>query len=378
VRRRCLSRADRARPVFVAAALLALVSSGCGSTGPTTASPNDGRTASVAEPGKGDSAPKPAGAPPPSPTTSPDGATENCESAALALENELVRVVEEVAPSVVLIQTDQGLGSGVVFDDQGNIVTNYHVVGSATSFRVVLADGKAYDGTLVGAFPADDLAVIHIDGGRAVPARFGDSSELEVGDIVLAIGNPLGLQSSVTEGIVSAVARTVTEENGVTLPNVIQTSAAINPGNSGGALVSLAGEVVGVPTLAAVDPQLGGGAAPGIGFAIPSNLVTDIAAQLVEHGKVVDSHRAYLGIRVAATTAGGVLVASVEPGGPADQAGIAQGDVIVAIDGQPTPTPVELSAVLATLAPEQITRVDIVHPDGTQASVEVTLGEYPG
>jgi putative serine protease PepD len=136
------------------------------------------------------------------------------------------------------------------------------VVDNADAFQVTLANGRQYRARLVGSFPADDLAVLHIDAGGLQPAAFADSSRLQVGDVALAIGNPLGLQSSVTEGIVSALGRTVNEDNGVALPNVIQTSAAINPGNSGGALVDLQGQVIGIPTLAATDPQLGGSAAP--------------------------------------------------------------------------------------------------------------------
>jgi S1-C subfamily serine protease len=128
--------------------------------------------------------------------------------------------------------------------------------------------------TPVGSFAADDVAVLHITATGLTPASFA-----------LAIGNPLGLQSSVTEGIVSALGRTVNEDNGVALPNVVQTSAAINPGNSGGALVNLQGQIIGIPTLAATDPQLGGGAAPGIGFAIPSNIVRNIATQLITRGR---------------------------------------------------------------------------------------------
>ena len=215
------------------------------------------------------------------------------------LEATFVDVVNRVAPEVVQIQTDRGLGSGVVFDDQGDIVTNAHVVASAQRFRVTAARGKRFSATLVGASAADDLAVIRAENANLTAASFGRSADLKVGDIVLAIGNPLGLRSSVTEGIVSALGRTVSEPGGATLPNVIQTSAPINPGNSGGALVGLDGKVVGIPTLAATDPQLGGGAAPGIGFAIPSDTVRDIASQLIEHGKVVHSHRAYLGVRLA-------------------------------------------------------------------------------
>jgi S1-C subfamily serine protease len=136
---------------------------------------------------------------------------------------------------VVLIQTGQGLGSGIVFDAKGDVVTNNHVVEGGGGFQVTLANGRQYRAQLVGTFAADDLAVLHIDAGGLQAAAFADSSNLEVGDVTLAIGNPLGLQSSVTEGIVSALGRTVNEDNGVALPNVIQTSAAINPGNSGGA-----------------------------------------------------------------------------------------------------------------------------------------------
>jgi putative serine protease PepD len=160
---------------------------------------------------------------------------------AAALQEQFVQVVKQVGPSVVLIQTSEGLGSGVVFDAKGDVVTNNHVVEKADGFQVTLANGRRYPAQLVGTFPADDLAVLRIDAGGLHPAAIADSSRLQVGDVALAIGNPLGLQSSVTEGIVSALGRTVNEDNGVALPNVIQTSAAINPGNSGGALVDLQG-----------------------------------------------------------------------------------------------------------------------------------------
>ena len=138
----------------------------------------------------------------------------------------------------------------------------------------------------MGTYPAGDLAVVHVTGANLQPATFGDSAKLAVGDIVLAMGSPLGLQSSVTQGIVSALGRDVPESKTVTLSNVIQTSAEINPGNSGGALVDLTGSVVGIPTLTALDPQLGDTAAPGIGFAIPSNVAIDVAGQLIATGHV--------------------------------------------------------------------------------------------
>jgi S1-C subfamily serine protease len=196
--------------------------------------------------------------------------------------------------------------------------------------------------------------------------------------VALAIGNPLGLQSSVTEGIVSALGRTVNEDNGVALPDVIQTSAAINPGNSGGALVDLQGQVIGIPTLAATDPQLGGSAAPGIGFAIPSNTVRDIATQLISQGKVANSHRAWLGVEVAATTSDGLLVAKVQADGPAAKAGIRAGDLITAVDGTATPDPATLADVLAGLQPGQAVTVAVGHPGGARRTVRVTLGQFPG
>jgi S1-C subfamily serine protease len=293
------------------------------------------------------------------------------------LQAEFEAIVDRVGPSVVLIQTSNGLGSGVVYDTKGNIVTNAHVVGDETEFMVSASDGRQMAATLVGSFPVDDLAVIQAEHTDLPPATFGDSSQLEVGTVVLAIGNPLGLQSSVTEGIISATGRTVVEPGGAALPNTLQTSAAINPGNSGGALVDLTGAVVGIPTLAARDPGLGG-AAPGIGFAIPSNTAKEIARQFVENGKVVSSHRAYLGVQSAKVRGvPGVLVYSVEEGGPAAHAGIKPGELIVEIDGKPTPDPATLAAILAELQPGQTVNVALLNPDGSTRELSVILGELP-
>ena len=202
-----------------------------------------------------------------------------------SLQRSFVSVVKAVSPTVVQIRTPQALGSGIVFDDRGDVVTNAHVVDGATQFIVTLASGASHPATLVGADNGNDIAVIRITGARPRPATFGNSSALQVGDIALAIGNPLGLRSSVTQGIVSAVGRSVEEGNGgAVLSSVIQTSAAINPGNSGGALVDLSGQVIGIPTLGAVDPEMGA-EAPGIGFAIDSNTVRRIAGTLIRsHG----------------------------------------------------------------------------------------------
>ncbi len=311
------------------------------------------------------------------------------------LEQAYVSVVQRVLPSVAQITTDRALGSGIVFDTQGNIVTNAHVVGQATKFQVTLADSsQAIPATLVGSYPPDDLAVIKLDQPPPSlhPAHFGDSARLQVGDIVMAMGNPLGLTGSVTEGIISATGRTVTEPAegsapGATLPEAIQTSASINPGNSGGALVNLAGDVIGVPTLAALEPSANGGGAapaPGIGFAIPSNIVTDIAGQLIAHnGHVVNSHRAQLGVRVATVVDPtgqpvGMGVVSVVPGGPAAAAGIQTSEVITAVNNTPVHRASELAEVLAKLDPGQTVPITLTTPQGGTRTVMVTLGQLPG
>ena len=324
--------------------------------------------------------------------TTPAAAATTPAAAAggVPLQQDYVNTIRRVLPSVVEIKTASGLGSGVVYDTAGHIVTNAHVVGTATSFQVVLAGSASpLPARLTGSYPPDDLAVIQVTGAaHLVPARFADSSKLQVGDIVLAMGNPLGLASSVTDGIISAVGRTVSEPQeagspGATLPDVIQTSAAINPGNSGGALADLADQVVGIPTLAATDQQLGGGAAPGIGFAIPSNIVTDIAGQIIKTGHVTNSHRAALGVRVQTVTGpdgqpAGAGIATVTPGGPAAKAGLQPGDVITAVNGTATPDTETLAAVLAGLQPGQQASLSVTKADGSTATVKVTLGQLPG
>lgn len=303
------------------------------------------------------------------------------------LERAYQRVIKDVLPSVVQIQTASGLGSGVVYDDKGHIVTNAHVVGDEKTFRVTTANSReALAATLVHSYPEQDLAVVGLDrvpdGMR--PARFGDSAKVEVGQIVLAMGSPLGLSSSVTQGIVSATGRTVSAGGadggpGATIANMVQTSAAINPGNSGGALVDLDGQVIGIPTLAATDPGLGDGAAPGIGFAIPASTVRTIAGQIVRDGKVTDSGRAALGITGrtyvdADFRPAGVVVVEVRNGGAADEAGIETGDVITGLGDTEITTITSLAEALAEERPGQRTTVTFLR-DGGQRTVGVTLGE---
>ena len=295
--------------------------------------------------------------------------------AAGSLQNTFISVFRKVSPSVVQISTSSGLGSGIVFDSKGDIVTNDHVVSGSTSFTVTTSNYKRLSATLVGEFPEDDLAVIKVNASGLRPATFANSAKLQVGEIALAIGNPLGLSSSVTEGIVSALNRQESEGNGYTLQNAVQTSAPINPGNSGGALVDIQGRVIGIPTLAATDPQLGSTAA-GIGFAIPSNTVTDIAGQIVKSGHVTNSHRAYIGVQIS-DTGNGVYVATVTPGGPAAKAGIVVGDVITAVNGTQTATSDALGTVLAGFKPGQTIKLSLLHQNDTTGTVNVTLGELP-
>ncbi|HET7352908.1 MAG TPA: trypsin-like peptidase domain-containing protein [Gaiellaceae bacterium] len=299
-------------------------------------------------------------------------------AAALAFQNAITAVVHELSPSVVQIQTSAGLGSGVVFDAAGDIVTNNHVIGTDTGSFTVTAGARSYGAILVGRFAPDDLAVVHVSNAHLTPAAFADSSTLEVGDVAIAIGNPLGLRSSVTDGIVSAFRQGVSEGNGVALPLMIQTSAAINPGNSGGALADLEGRVIGIPTLAATDPELGGSAAPGIGFAIPSNLVKDIATQIIRFGHVTNSHRAYLGVQIGDTNGLGVYVQSVTSGGPAAKAGIVPGDVIRSVNGSSTATIDDLTSVVSELKPGTTVTVAIETQHGTHKTVHLKLGEFPG
>ncbi|MET9046100.1 MULTISPECIES: S1C family serine protease [unclassified Streptomyces] len=307
-------------------------------------------------------------------------------SAGDTLESEYQRVIKNVLPSVVQIQSGDSLGSGVVYDARGHIVTNAHVVGDAKKFQVTTANSEAVlSASLVSSYPEQDLAVIKLDKvpPGLKPAVFGDSAQVAVGQIVLAMGSPLGLSSSVTQGIVSATGRTVSEGStngtGATIANMVQTSAAINPGNSGGALVNLDSQVIGIPTLAAVDPDLGGGAAPGIGFAIPASTVRTIADQIIKSGKVTASGRAALGItgRTVVNSSYqpvGVAVVEVRGGGAADRAGLRAGDIITKLGDTGITTMTSLAEALADAKPGQKTTITY-RRGGSTKTVGIVLGE---
>ena len=299
-------------------------------------------------------------------------------------------VIAKVRPTVVQVNVTTarggGLGSGVIIDKHGYIVTNNHVVASAQNIEVVLYDGTRLAGQLVGTDSADDLAVVKIKAPANITvATLGDSSQLRVGQEVLAIGNPLGITQTVTNGIISALNRSVSEgQGGAIIPNAIQTDAPINPGNSGGALVDLQGNLVGIPTLTAIDPEFNT-PANGVGFAIPSNRVNFIVPQIIATGHVTHTGRAALGIQGATvdpTLAAqdglavdhGVLIADVISGGAADHAGLQAGDVIVQINSSPINDQSGLIDVLVSKNPGDSVSVK-VYRGNQQLTVNVTLGE---
>ena len=189
-------------------------------------------------------------------------------------------MIASVLPSVVQIDTNGTVGSGVVVNAKGDIVTNAHVVGADTTFTVTASNGQTYQASLVGSDPSSDLAVIKVSGANSnlKPATFGDSGQVHVGDVVVAVGSPLGLSESVSQGIVSALGSSQPENRGIVLAGLIQTTATLNPGNSGGALVDINGHVIGITVLS--DGSGRGGGATSIGFAIPSNQVLKVAKQL--------------------------------------------------------------------------------------------------
>jgi S1-C subfamily serine protease len=313
------------------------------------------------------------------------------------LQQTVINVIHAVQPSVVEVQSSnfQGaaIGSGEVISADGNIVTNDHVVHGFNGYQVVLSSGKTLPATLVGESPADDLAVLKVSQTGMRPINFADSSAAQVGQFVLAIGTPLGLQQSATFGIISALNRTASEAPdgpAGTLTGLIQTSAPINPGNSGGALVDLTGKLVGIPTLAAADPN-SNGAANGIGFAIPSNRVKFVAQQLVTNGRVTNSGQGFLGVIGGDVTPDiqasnnlaidhGFLISDftndASGKSPAKVAGLQTGDVIFDVDGTTINGSGDLSGVLLPLAPG--TKVTVkVQRGNSQVSVSVTLGERP-
>ena len=273
----------------------------------------------------------------------------------------------------------QSLGSGVVVDaEQGLVITNSHVIDGAKQIQVTLSDAREYEATLIGSDPDADIAVIKIEASDLVALPWANSDEVRVGDYSIAIGNPFGLGQTVTSGIISALGRSGLGIE--SFEDFIQTDASINPGNSGGALVNLRGELIGINT-AIVGPS---GGNVGIGFAIPSNMASDLSSQLVEFGEV---RRGALGIAVQPLTAdlaeafgvptrNGVIIGRVQPGSPADKAGLLEGDVITRIDERRITTIPALLNRIGLVRVGQETMVDIVR-DKKPLSIQVTVEQLP-
>jgi serine protease Do len=287
-------------------------------------------------------------------------------------------------PQIPREQREKALGSGVIVSPDGYIVTNNHVVAKATEIRVLLSDKRELNGKVVGGDAQTDVAVIKIEASGLPAAPFGNSDQLKVGDTVMAFGNPFGQYFTVTRGIVSALGRSgMGIEN---LENFIQTDAAINPGNSGGALVNVRGQVVGINTaiLSGNSGPGGEGGSVGIGFAIPSNMAKHVMEDLIRTGKVT---RGYLGIRPAnldqdlakqfkVPDTAGALVGDVIAGGPAEKAGIKNGDVIRKLNGQQVEDAGQLTAAVTSLNPGTVATLEILR-DGQPMTIQVTLGERP-
>lgn len=268
-------------------------------------------------------------------------------------------------------------GSGVIVDaDKGTIVTNYHVIKGADEIEVSLVDGRTFDATLVGADPEVDIAVLKIEADKLTALPLSDSDRLRVGDFVVAIGNPFGLGQTITTGVVSALGRTGLGIEGY--ENFIQTDASINPGNSGGALVNLSGELVGINT-AIIAP---GGGNVGIGFAIPVNMMRNVAEQILDDGQVT---RGQIGIRIQDVTPElqqafdldngqqGVLVTDVVKDSPADKAGLKAGDLILSVDGRPTPNSGQLRHRIAFTNVGEKVELKLLR-DGKPLTLKVKVG----
>ena len=323
--------------------------------------------------------------------------TKTVNSAGQAPDWEAVSAAVSNAVVSIAVATDKGeaLGSGVIFDKEGHIITNNHVVAGASEIQVTLADGRVYDAEATGTDPATDLAVIQLKDApdNLTVAQLGDSDKLTTGQDVMAIGNPLGLSSTVTTGIISALDRPVVNSQGedgsggrssssAVYTNAIQIDAAINPGNSGGPLFDEKGRVIGITssiaTMGNSSSGEGGSGSIGIGFAIPVKLADKVAKQLIESGAAT---HAYLGVSLdtdGATADGekraGAKITSVEGGSPADKAGLKKGDVVIAIDGKTTSQGSALTGYVRQYSANDKVKLTVIR-DSKKQDIEVTLAE---
>ncbi len=378
----------RAALLVVACLVLAAGAAACGSSNKTSSTATVPASASTSA----------------SPTVPPTSRSISGQSAGLP---SLSGVVKEVEPAVVQVTNNQvqfnqfnqqqtvpaGVGSGVIYDDKGHIITNNHVIEGASGLTVALPDGRSFDAKLIGADPQTDLAVLQIQGDNLPVAKFGKSSSLSAGDWLVAIGNALALPGgpTVSVGVVSALGRTTQEpasgssnQPGPFLFGLIQTDAAINPGNSGGALCDVNGNVVGINTLVATQAEPGV-TAQNIGFAIAIDTAKPIADELVANGKV---DHAYLGIsyvpltptvaaQLGTTEKSGAVVTQVVPGSPAETAGIQARDIITKFDGNAIDSESALAESLSQHKPGDKVSVTVAR-DGQSKDLSVTLGTAPG
>jgi S1-C subfamily serine protease len=319
-----------------------------------------------------------AGSPPASPLNPPPAEHEALD----AFSRVVVDVAEQIRPAVVNLRGDgrrDGSGSGVLFTPDGFLMTNHHVVQKKSRVRVRLTDGRELPGHVVGTDPWTDLAVVQADASELPYASFGDSGRLRVGQLVVAIGSPFGFDSTVTAGVVSALGRTLRSITGHLVDNVIQTDAALNPGNSGGPLLDSRGRIVGINTAIIMPAQ-------GICFAIPINMAKHILPQLMQYGRVV---RGYLGLHgrnvpvarhlvrlFGLTETHGVEVMAVEHGGPCDQAGLREGDIIIAFGDRPVTTIDDLHKRL-TEVPVGVPASLVFLREERRLQRFVVPGEYP-
>ena len=289
-------------------------------------------------------------------------------------------IYASVSPSVVRIQVQEGgseaSGTGFVIDRGGTIVTNAHVVGSATTAQVRLDDSaETIDAQVLGTDASSDLAVLRVDSSKTAhlrPLTLADSDSVQVGDLAVAIGYPLGLDRTATAGIVSGVGRAIKAPNGFSIDKVIQTDAPINPGNSGGPLLDDAGRVIGVNSQIATASSGGGNV--GIGFAVPSNTVSQVVPRLESGGTI---SRPYLGVSTQASiAASGAEVAAVVPGGPADTGGLRDGDIIVNVGGKEVLAPEDISTAIESRKPGDQVPIEIQRAGAAQ-TLHITLGKRP-
>ncbi len=341
--------------------------------------------------------------------------TTRSAAAATAPAGTFASVAQSVGPAVVSVRTDQGLGSGVIYDPSGLILTNAHVVASAQSITIGLVDGRHFTGKVVGSDTGFDVAVIKIDGSNLPTATLGTTSNLQVGDAVVAIGNPFGFDHTLTTGVVSALNRPVSEGQGSYNQPMVQTDAAINPGNSGGPLLDINGQVMGITTLVAA-PQ--GITAQGLGFAVPVDTAKRIADQLVQSGKVTHSGMPFLGVslsdinrpdatpgfpgqpptpgfgipgrrgngngapptptqpQVPSGVDHGALVGDVQSGSAAAQAGLQASDVITNFDNFDIYNPDELLQRLVLHKPGDQVGLTVIRA-GQSTNLTLTIGEAP-